>query len=310
MGVTKLFAAPYVDEVKLFAVVDRDIAGLDLSGIERCIQEGGDMYRKTALMYRYVERKNTDFIQKVNKYDVSKTPEDHTVKIIIVPGMFYKEHPDVGARGDIVCEIAEECGFQTSIVSTSSKGSIMHNIRLVKEAIQNEKHERIWLASFSKGSTEIRCALEQLIDSPEIKKVKGWVSISGIPYGTPLATLKQKSLVSKAIWGVTSKTLGVDTIVSTELAHEGELANPMRIPSKIDIIHIAGFPIAPHLHPELIKFYKRLAPYGPNDGLTLLQDYKNIEGKVYPMWGLDHFLRTSTISTVIYKMCHYISNTN
>ena len=310
MGVTKLFAAPYVDEVKLFVVVDKDIAGLDLSGIERCIQESSDMYRKTALMYRYVECKNNDFIHKVNEYDVSKTPEDHTVKIIIVPGMFHKEHPDVGARGDIVREIAEECGFQTSIMLTSSKGSVIHNIRLVKEAIQNEKHERIWLASFSKGSTEIRLALEQLVDSPEIEKVKGWVSISGIPYGTPLATLKQKSLVSKAIWGITSRTLGVDTVVSTELAHEGELANPMKISSKINIIHIAGFPIAPHLHPELIKFYKRLAPFGPNDGLTLLQDYMHTEGRVYPMWGLDHFLRTSTISSVIYKMCHYISNTN
>ena len=310
MGVTRLFAAPYVDEVKLFAVVDRDIAGLDLSGIERCIQESGDMYRKTALMCRYVEHKNTDFIQKVNEYDVSKKPEDHTVKVIIVPGMFYKEHPDVGARGDIVREIAEECRFQTSTVPTLSKGSVSFNTKLVKEAIQNDTHERIWLVSFSKGSTEVRRALEQLVDSPEIEKVKGWVSISGIPYGTPLATLKQKSLVSKAIWGITSKSLRVETVVSTELTHEGELANPMKISSKINIIHIAGFPIAPHLHPELIKFYKRLAPFGPNDGLMLLQDYMHTEGRVYPMWGLDHFLRTSTISSVIYKMCHYISNTN
>ncbi len=111
MGVTKLFAAPYVDEVKLFTLVDRDIEGLDLLGIEKCIEESNDMYRKTALMYRYVERKNIDFIQRVNEYEISTVLTDRDIKVIVVPGMFYKEHPEVGARGDIVCEIARECGF-------------------------------------------------------------------------------------------------------------------------------------------------------------------------------------------------------
>ncbi len=310
MGITKLFAAPYIDEVKLFTTVDKDIAGLEMPEIERLIVECEDMYRKTALMYRYIERKNIDFLNVVDSFDISKVTINQNVKIIVVPGMFYKEHPDVGAGGDIVCEIARECGFQTSTVPTLSKGSVSSNTKLVKEAIQNEKCERIWLVSFSKGSTEVRLALEQLANSPEIEKVRGWISISGIPHGTPLATLKQKSFASKAIWGATSKVLRVDTNVSKDLSHKGVLSESMKIPSKINIIHIAGFPIAPHLHPELIKFYKRLTPYGPNDGLTILEDYMNIEGKVYPMWGLDHFLRSSTISSVIYKMCHYVDNLN
>ncbi len=310
MGITKLFAAPYVNEVKLFASVDRDIVNLKMSEIEQLIVESKDMYRKTALMYRYIERQNSEFINRLGSFDISKAPKNKNIKIIVVPGMFYKEHPDVGARGDIICEIAQECGFQTNTVPTLSKGSVSHNTKLVKEAILNEKLEKVWLVSFSKGSAEIRLALEQLADSPEIQKVQGWISISGVPYGTPLATLKQKNIVSKAVWGATSKVLGVHTNVSKDLCHEGVLAGPMKISSKINIIHIVGFPIAPHLHPELIKFYNRLTPYGPNDGLTLLEDYMHIEGKVYPMWGLDHFLRSSTISSVIYRMCHFISNLN
>lgn len=310
MGITKLFAAPYVDEVKLFAAIDSDIIGLRKSGIEQLIDEDGDMYRKTALMYRYVERDNADFLKQVNSFDVSKVLKNQNTKIIIVPGMFYKEHPDVGAGGDIVCEIARECGFQTSTIATLSKGSVSHNTKLIKEAILNEKLERIWFVSFSKGSAEIRLALEQLENSPQIQKVQGWISISGVPYGTPLATLKQKSFLSKMVWGATSKLLRVDTGVSKDLCHKGILACPMKISSRINIIHIVGFPIASHLHPELIKFYNRLAPYGPNDGLTLLKDYMNINERVYPIWGLDHFLRSSRISSVIYKMCHYISSSN
>lgn len=310
MGIIKLFAAPYADEVKLFASIDKDIANLKMSEIEQLIVESKDMYRKTALMYRYVERQNIEFINRLGSFDISKAPKNKNIKIIVVPGMFYKEHPDVGAGGDIICEIARECGFQTSVVPTLSKGSVSHNTKLVKEAILNERHEKVWLVSFSKGSAEIRLALEELADSPELKKVQGWISISGVPYGTPLATLKQKNIISKAVWGATSKVLGVHTNVSKDLCHEGVLASSMKISSKINVIHIVGFPIAPHLHQELIKFYSRLTPYGPNDGLTLLEDYMHIEGKVYPMWGLDHFLRSSTISSVIYKMCHFISNLN
>lgn len=310
MGVTRLFAAPYVNEVKLFTQVDGEISDLGLSEIERLIVDSKDMYRKTALMYRYIERQNIDFINRISSFDISEAPKNKNIKIIVVPGMFYKEHPDVGARGDIICEIAQECGFQTSIVPTLSKGSVSHNTKLVKNAILNEKSDHVWLVSFSKGSAEIRLALEQLASSPEIKKVQGWISISGVPYGTPLATLKQKNFTSKAVWGATSKVLGVDTKVSKDLCHEGVLSNPMGVSPHINIIHIVGFPIAPHLHQELIKFYNRLAPFGPNDGLTLLEDYIHIEGRVYPMWGLDHFLRSSTISSVIYKMCHFISNLN
>jgi len=268
------------------------------------------MYRKTALLFQYVKRTNIDFINSVDSFDVSKISINKNIKIIVVPGMFYKEHPDVGAGGEIVCEIGQEFGFQTSIVPTLSKGSVSYNTKLVKEVIQNEKSEYIWLVSFSKGSAEVRLALQDLANSSEIKKVQGWISISGIPCGTPLATLKQKSFISKAIWGATSKVLRVDTSVSRDLSHDGILASPMKIPSRVKIVHVVGFPIRPHLHPELIKFYERLTPYGPNDGLTLLKDYMSIEGNTYPIWGLDHFLRGGTISSVIYKMCHYINNVN
>lgn len=310
MGIIKLFAASHVDEIKLFASVNKDMAELKMSEAEQLIDMCDDMYRKTALIYQYIKHKNIDFINNVNSFDVSKVLINKNIKIIVVPGMFYKEHPDIGAGGEIVCQIGQEFGFQTSIVPTLSKGSVAHNTKLIKDAIKNETCEFVWLVSFSKGSAEVRLALEELANSSELQKIQGWVSISGIPHGTPLATLKQKNFISKAVWRITSKVLRVDTEVSKDLAHDGILAKPMKVPSRIKIVHIVGFPIAPHLHPELIKFYKRLTPYGPNDGLTLLKDYMDMKGEVYPIWGVDHFLRGGIISPVIYKMCHYINNVN
>ena len=52
--------------------------------------------------------------------------------------------------------------------------------------------------------------------------------------------------------------------------------------------------------------YKKLSLLGPNDGMT--DSYRSIfwNGKVFPIWGADHFCRTADMVPTLYKLFSYI----
>lgn len=264
----------------------------------------------TAVLYKYLTNRHQEFISKINSYPTSLATSYKPTKIIVIPGMFYKEHGDIGADGSLVRNITKKFGFEVELIETLSKGSVLANKDIVIKTLSENKHKNVWLVSISKGSIEVRNALEELRGKEVTKNIKGWVSIVGLTKGTPHADKKLRNSFTKTTCYLTFKILGVDHAVTEELAcNNNSLKKEMLLDPHLEIIHINGFPLASHVEPLLVKRYKALAEGGPNDGILLLQDLLYVPGNVYPVWGVDHFLRTSEMSEIIYKMCHYINNT-
>ena len=264
----------------------------------------------TAVLYKYLVNWHEKFISRVNNYSVNFTTAVRPTKIIIIPGMFYKEHKDIGGDGSLVRSIAEKFGFETELIETQSRGSVSNNKEIIVKKLLENKHKNVWLLSLSKGSTEVRGVLEELKGKEVTKNIKGWISIVGLIKGTLHADKKLRTTLTKTMWYLTLKILGVDYAVTEGIACKNEsLKKQILIDRHIDIIHIVGIPLLSHVEPMLVKRYKTLAEVGPNDGIILLQDLLHVPGNVYPVWGVDHFLRTSDMSEIIYKMCHYVNNT-
>jgi hypothetical protein len=301
--------SPLIDEVELFLCATNLLKdGLTSKTLDDITSTHGTD-QATAVLYQYLSSTHETDIAQINAYPEVIVAPHRPTKIIIIPGMFYKEHSDIGGDGALIKTIAEKFGFETERIDVLSRGSVLDNKEIIKKKLLENQHKNVWLVSLSKGSTEARLALEDMSGTDSVKNITGWINIGGLLNGTLHADKKLHSLFSKIIWYLTLQVLRIDYAVTEEIAYKNKtLQNTMNIDSHVHMIHIVGFPLRSHVEPFLRSKYKTLATIGPNDGIILLKDLLYISGTVYPVWGVDHFLRTSEMSGIIYKVCHYINN--
>lgn len=236
--------------------------------------------------------------------DVNSADKQHAIKILVVPGMFYKEHPEVGADGQLIVSIARQCGFDAEVLPIKSKGSITDNVSIINEALQQEKADKIWLLSLSKGSSEVRHYL-QSYQVPQA--VKGWLNIAGINNGSPHADRKLSSSLRKTLYLLLTRLMKVDFQVLKELNTNHAMWGIDEWDNSINYIHVAPIPLRAHLRSMLRRRYEKILQFGPNDGIVPVADVNVLPGKIYPVWGVDHFMRTPQISELLYKFFTYIA---
>lgn len=304
----KLFGSAFIDEVALFEEAKKyqsvELTHTLLKKIEN--ERGLDL--ATVVFYEYLCQKHHNFIDAINSQKLRATSSGKSIKLIIMPGMFYKEYPEIGGDGLFIKTIAEKFNIECELVDVNSRGSILKNKDILKDKLLKEKHDNVWIVSFSKGSTETRLCLEELYSEKFPNNIKGWISISGLVKGTSLWNHKHRNPVTSAIWRATAKILGIEHSLSREMSSNNPLLQKgVLLPSHLEVIHIMGVPLPSHLQPSLIKRYQKLAHSGPNDGIIMLSDFLGVSGNVYPLWGADHFLRLNHISALIYRILNYIN---
>ena len=252
----------------------------------------------TALIYDRVLLDSTHkaFFQQVGAAD-SGAPTQPTL-IGIVPGAFYREHKNTGADGARLADILRTQNCRVERIPVDSFGSLTKNASLIAEWLTQHKHERVVLLSLSKGSADIKIALGMPNAAEVFRNVVAWISISGLPQGTPLvAWLRSQPFrrlgVTFLLW-----LRGQRYSVVEELRQEkdGPLADWPDLPPTLRLIHVVGFPLRRHLaHPWAARAYERVAPWGPSDGGGfLLADVSKLPGIIYPVWGADHYLQPSS----------------
>ncbi len=303
----KLFGSAFIDEVELFEE-SKKYKGVELTHtLLKKIENEQGLNQATVILYEYLCEKHRTFIDSINSQQLKATHPSKQLKLLIVPGMFYKEYPEIGGDGLFVKTIAEKFNMEYELIDLNSRGSIFKSRDVIKEKILRERHSNVWIVSFSKGSIETRLCLEELHGEKFPNNIKGWINISGPVTGTSLWDHKHKSFFSRAIWRVISKILGIDHTLSREMSRNNLLLQKdFLLPPHLEVMHIVGVPLPSHLQPMTIKKYRRLAQFGPNDGIITLSDFLGVSGNVYPLWGADHFLRLNHISALIYKILNYI----
>jgi hypothetical protein len=215
--------------------------------------------------------------------------------VALVPGAFYREHKNTGADGSRFATIAESLNCLVERIPIHSFGSLHENARLIAEWLLARPSQSYVLVSLSKGSADLKVALSLPDAAEAFRNVTAWVSFSGLVEGTPLIAWLRAQPLRRLGAKLLLRFRGHRYSVLEELRHDRNplLAQWPPIPSQLRIIHVLAFPLRRHLtHPWAIRGYERLVPLGPNDGGgILLADAARLPGRVFPVWGADHYLQ-------------------
>jgi hypothetical protein len=253
-----------------------------------------------------------EFKRTIDAYDCdtclnSETVERRNIDLLIIPGMFYKEYPDVGADGQLAADIAVRFGFNVKRVEVHSRGSIRKNAAVLAQTLDKIESENIWLVSLSKGSSEVQAYLNSGSMHPGLR---GWINVAGINRGTPHAARKMSSLPRRLAYSVISRIIGVDYELLHELNPSHDIWNAGCQANTLQCIHVVPIPLRSHVQGMLKRRYDKLIEHGPNDGVVPVIDAQSLPGFIYPVWGVDHFMRTPKISELLYKVFTHIVRTS
>lgn len=304
----KIFSQALCDETQLAMDAEKQLATYttmppDADDILKLSQQhSADLAARTFYEGLLIS-KHQAFFHKLNQYSTKALKHQANIKIILIPGMFYKEHPETGANGQLITDIAQKFGFEVECIPIQSRGSISANARLINEKLTGEKHPNIWLISISKGSCDVRHYLQ----SPELNpNIKGWINIAGIHKGLPHLDKRLNTPVKKIWLKMLCTLFSVNYQALLELQTTHPFWTNQHWPEDIEMIHILPIPHSTHIQTMLAKKYQQTLHHGPNDGLTPITDILGYPGHIYPIWGCDHFMRISALSSYIYQLFNYI----
>ena len=255
----------------------------------------------TAWLYHCIRSSppHRDFVEGVEAVDpCSGRLANWDVRLAVVPGAFHRECPKSGADGRLVRSAALQCGMSVEVIRTGDFAPLEENARLICRWLLEQPRRPTLLISVCKGAADVRLALCRPEAAEAFRDVHAWVTLSGIPFGTPMADW----VINRSIWAHWYRLLfalrGHDVRVLQQLRREeGPLANgEIRVPEHVTCIHVVGFPMQHHVSTRLARrCYRRILPQGINDGGgILLSDVCRLPGFIYPLWGADHYLRPAS----------------
>ena len=213
------------------------------------------------------------------------------VRIMLVPGILYRDYPETGADGARLHAIAADLGIPFETVPADGTEGLEAAASLIIDRLDRlPPEERVLLFSLSKGSAEVRHALTLGRGKAAFDRARAWVSVSGLPFGTPsfegvLRRPLSRLLFAAWFWWRRWKLEPVRKL----LAYQPRAA--FVLPSHLEFIQISAFPMHSHLRDRRSRrLQRRIAALGPNDGFAVLNDLAALPGCLYPVWGADHYL--------------------
>ena len=264
----------------------------------------------TALFYNRIRNSNEHgpFINEIDSLIPipTKLPQ-FSGRVLIVPAAFYREYPKYGGDGRLIREVAAGFGLEARLLSLPSTGTVTENAALIRQALAAEPDKSVILVSLSKGGADVRIALEA--GGLPLRKVQVWLQICGLIRGSPLIDqLLNGRWWQRVLLSGYLTYMGANIRLAKELTHQSGslLANPAFAPPEVLVINVLGFPLTFHLVRNVRRRHQKLAPFGPNDGSTLLRDAIVEAGLTYPVWGADHYFQVPEASQLLHKLFLYL----
>ena len=213
--------------------------------------------------------------------------------VAIAPAALYKEYRRSGADGRRVREAAVGLGLPVEVIPLEPMGTLEKNAEILLRWLHDCPFAKVVLVSLSKGGSDIKKAMA--VERDGFGKVGVWISIGGLLEGTPLVPWLLSKERFPTAFRMLNRIHGVDFRFLEEVDRRpgGPLDFPFHPPPHLRLIHVLGFALPEHATNWLArKLHRRLAPLGPSDGFMLLEDSLHWPGRIYPVWGADHYFRT------------------
>jgi len=231
------------------------------------------------------------------------------LRILLVPGILYRDFPETGADGAVVRDIAAQYGIPFDTVpADGTEGLESAADQIIARLLALPAESRVLLFSLSKGSAEVRHALSRQQAQRAFRRVHAWISVSGLPFGTPTAELVLRRPLARLwfsawFWFRHWRLERVRELLTHRPGASFE------IPPHLMFVQIAAFPLHSQLRDRRSRrFQRRLAAFGPNDGFAILAELAALPGCLYPLWGADHYLRGGPdLAPAITRLIQYLS---
>lgn len=263
----------------------------------------------TMLLYRACYRgSNGAFLKALAAQPTVDAPLDRPASFIVIPGLNFRRHPETGADGRLVIDIAGRIGADVEVLLPEPRGSAGENGAMLARQLSGRDRQATWVISISKGTADFRVALRHLGGWPDW--LSGWVNFSGVFQGTPIADkLTQKNLPNLMMRALIAAGGLVSRNIAEMRTDSALWRSPVVPPSNGRLIHVVGFPPPWSVEMRIAHHYKWLMQlHGPNDGLIPLLETFDYPGRVLPVWGADHFMRTPDVARLIYRLAHHLGS--
>ena len=307
------YLCPPVDEVRLarevaplvrsFNGAVPSVAGL----IELTRQHGLDT--STMALYEALRTApaNAEFIAQIEAEPVVVDPAPATAKILAVPALFYRHYPETGGDAALSISIAKACGFDVETIPIQSLGTVTENARIIRDHLECEPAERVWLLTASKGGADFRVYLEHYADAATIDRIAGWINICGLVEGCDIADFDIATPARRLKFQAISRVFGARFDLLRELSTTHEYwREPLRLPPHMRVFNLVAIPLPSHIQKSLINRYQAISDRGPNDGMVACRRTVIDAGLTLPFLGYDHFFRGPQIAPVLYRFFSYL----
>jgi hypothetical protein len=211
---------------------------------------------------------------------------------VFVPGWLYRANPGSGADLARPRAVLGALGLATHFAAIDENGTVEANGAALAAELERLASDGrpLVVVSTSKAGPETHLALDQLGRSARAGHVAAWVNIGGLLNGTARADYWMEwpqrwvAAVAFAFLG-----RGTHAIPSMTTVPRRARFPELRVPRGVLVVNYIGAPLTADIRPDVRADFEVIAPYGPNDGLTLLADAIVPQGITLAERGLDHY---------------------
>ena len=249
---------------------------------------------------------NKSFIDEIEK---SSAISKANFEVIIIPSMFYKQHPEIGGDGAVFKILAERLKIPYRMVPLKPLGSISENSKLIVQTLEECDHSKPkWLLSMSKGAADLKRAFASQLTSECRHSIHGIFNVSGAHGGTILADKRRGKRLGYFIMKNWLRLRGSGKNFLKEFSRQHSFSrSDFMLDDHIEVINLFGIPLLSHLRKPLTSSYQILSEYGPNDGYILTEDCIIPSGKNILFWGADHYLRTPELNLRVEQCLKWVN---
>jgi hypothetical protein len=311
LGVRPFFSGPMVDEVALLARVQPLVLGFagtvpDASALQSLTAEHGIDAATMTLRECLRVAPEGALGRRLEGRTLPVPRSRRAPTLVVVPTMFFREHPELGGDGALIIQVAQSFGLRAVRAPVKSLGGVGENAARLLEEMETLEGP-IWVATLSKGSLEMKEALRLAAGREVLARLSGWVNISGALGGSRIVDRALRTPWHRAFWNAFLRLRGGTGRALSDMAREGSHARAaLALPDHVEVVSVVALPLPCHLGAATLPYFRRLEPHGPNDGFVSYSDAV-APGAVWPVWGADHYLRTPELTRVLYALLGHVA---
>ncbi|MEN3296950.1 MAG: hypothetical protein V7642_6203 [Burkholderiales bacterium] len=309
----KFYISAPVDEVLLAEEVAPLVASwqgtLPTSEALRNLAHTHDLDYATMALYQSILASPSDraFIDAVNQQPLQSRHAPIGEKVLVIPALFHGHFPETGADAKFARDIAANCGFDVGTIPIGSVATVSDNADIIRDMLEKESAEKIWIFAVSKGSADFRLFLQRYPDSPAIRRLRGWINVCGLPFGCHITDANKRTPWNRLKYRLICRLFGVSYKLMRELGTDyAAWQAPLTLPAHMQAFNFSAIPLGSHIQTSLIGRYKAIRHLGPNDGMVACRDSIIDSAPTYPVWGCDHFFRSPQVVPILYRFFSFL----